>query len=187
MLHLALGWLCFALFVCRCCACLSFWLVISLGNTPFGRTVRLPACSCTCIYIYIYFFFLAPAWLIRRTQAGNEWLLGSGKGVQLTTSPSCIYIYICISVYLRTPVHIFMYTACISMYAFIHVCVLVHIYIYIWSGVWRSPPPPPMVWSDTGGGGWRVRRGVGAVGAAAGETARRHRQGQHSTQALRKP
>ena len=47
-----------------------------------------------------------------------------------------------------------------------------------------------MVWSGTGsggGGGWRVRRGVGAVGAAAGETARRHRQGQHSTQALRKP
>ena len=32
-----------------------------------------------------------------------------------------------------------------------------------------------------------MRRGVGAVGAAAGETARRHRQGQHSTQALRKP
>ena len=26
-----------------------------------------------------------------------------------------------------------------------------------------------------------MRRGVGAVGAAAGETARRHRQGQHST------
>ena len=50
-------------------------------------------------------------------------------------------------------------------------------------------PPPPMVWSGTGwgGGGWRVRRGVGAVGAAAGETARRHRQGRHSTQALRKP
>ena len=58
------------------------------------------------------------------------------------------------------------------------------------SGV-PSPPhsPPPMVWSGTGwgGGGWRVRRGVGAVGAAAGETARRHRQGRHSTQALRKP
>ena len=51
-------------------------------------------------------------------------------------------------------------------------------------------PPPRMVWSGTGwggGGGWRVRRGVGAVGAAAGETARRHRPGQHSTQALRKP
>ena len=62
---------------------------------------------------------------------------------------------------------------------------------HIGSGVWHSqPPPPPMVWSGTGwggGGGWRVRRGVGAVGAAAGETARCHRQGQHSTQALRKP
>ena len=56
------------------------------------------------------------------------------------------------------------------------------------SGV-PSPPPPPngMVWYGAGGGGWRVRRGVGAVGAAAGETARRHRPGQHSTQALRKP
>ena len=44
-----------------------------------------------------------------------------------------------------------------------------------------------MVWSGMGwGGGWRVLRGVGAVGAAAGETARRHRQGRHSTQALRK-
>ena len=66
-----------------------------------------------------------------------------------------------------------------------------YIYIYIWSGVWRSQPPPPpngMVWYGVGGGGgWRVRRGVGAVGAAAGETARRHRQGRHSTQALRKP
>ena len=54
-----------------------------------------------------------------------------------------------------------------------------------------APPPLPMVWSGTGwgGGGWRVRRGVGAVAveAAAGETARRHRQGQHSIQALRKP
>ena len=50
------------------------------------------------------------------------------------------------------------------------------------------PPPNGMVWYGVGGGGgWRVRRGVGAVGAAAGETARRHRQGQHSTQALRKP
>ena len=45
---------------------------------------------------------------------------------------------------------------------------------YIWSGVWRSQPPPPpngMVWYGVGGGGgggWRVRRGVGAVGAAAG-------------------
>ena len=38
-----------------------------------------------------------------------------------------------------------------------------------------------------GGGSWRVRRGVGAVGAAAGETARRHRPGQQSTQTLRKP
>ena len=48
-----------------------------------------------------------------------------------------------------------------------------------------------MVWSGTGweggGGGWRVLRGVGAGGAAAGEMARRHRQGRHSTQALRKP
>ena len=44
-------------------------------------------------------------------------------------------------------------------------------YIYIYgqaSGV-PSPPPPPkgMVWYGVGGGGWRVRRGVGAVGAAA--------------------
>ena len=43
------------------------------------------------------------------------------------------------------------------------------IYIYIYSqasGV-SSPPPPQMVWSGTGwgGGGWLVRRGVGAVGA----------------------
>ena len=40
------------------------------------------------VYVYVYVYFLAPAWLIRRTQAGNEWLLDSGKGVQLTTSPS---------------------------------------------------------------------------------------------------
>ena len=58
---------------------------------------------------------------------------------------------------------------------------------HIWSGVWRSQPPPHgLVRGGGGGGGWRVRRGVGAVGAAAGETARRHRQGRHSTQALRK-
>ena len=57
------------------------------------------------------------------------------------------------------------------------------------------PAPPPangMVWYGVGGGGrgglaWRVLSGVGAVGAAAGETARRHRQGRHSTQTLRKP
>ena len=55
---------------------------------------------------------------------------------------------------------------------------------YIWSGVWRSPPPlPPKVWSGRG----RVRRGVGAAGAAAGGVARVHRQGQDRTQALRKP
>ena len=35
--------------------------------------------------------------------------------------------------------------------------------------------------------GWCVWRGVGAVGAAAGGTARRHRQGQHRSQALHKP
>ena len=52
-----------------------------------------------------------------------------------------------------------------------------------------APPPNGTVWYGVGGGagGWRVRRAVGAVGAAAGETARRHRPGQHSTQALRKP
>ena len=46
--------------------------------------------------------------------------------------------------------------------------------IYV-PGFWFSSPPSPngMVWY--GGGAWRVRRGVGAVGAAAGETARRHR------------
>ena len=76
------------------------------------------------------------------------------------------------------------------MYTEIRICM--YIYIYGWSGVWRcQPPPTPMVWSGAGwgggGGSWRVRRGVGAVGAAAGETARRHRPGQHSTQALRKP
>ena len=49
-------------------------------------------------------------------------------------------------------------------------------------------PPTPYQTTPLGGGeGWRVRRGVGAVGAAARETARRHRPGQHSTQALRKP
>ena len=74
-------------------------------------------------------------------------------------------------------------------YTYVYVHRYVCVYSYIWSGVWRSQPPPPMVWSGTGwgGGGWRVRRGVGAVGTAAGETARRHRQGRHSTQALRKP
>ena len=53
------------------------------------------------------------------------------------------------------------------------------------SGV-PSPPPPQWYGLVRGGwgGGWRVRRGVGAVGAAAAETAR---QGRHSTQALRKP
>ena len=40
------------------------------------------------------------------------------------------------------------------------------------SGVPSPPPPPPPRtrpdhWGE-GGGGWRVRRGVGAVGAAAG-------------------
>ena len=66
-----------------------------------------------------------------------------------------------------------------------------HTYIYIYMVrrlAFPAPPAPPkwygLVW---GGGGWRVRRGVGAVGAAAGETARRHRQGQHGTKALRKP
>ena len=68
----------------------------------------------------------------------------------------------------------------------------IHVYVYIYIYMVRrlafpAPPPPPMVWSGTGGGGWRVLRGVRAVGAAAGETARRHRQGRHSTQALRKP
>ena len=48
----------------------------------------------------------------------------------------------------------------------------IYIYIYICiysqaSGVSSPPPPPQMVWSGTGwgGGGWLVRRGVGAVGA----------------------
>ena len=52
-----------------------------------------------------------------------------------------------------------------------------HIYIYIWSGVWRSQPPPPMVWSGRGwggGGGWRVRKRAGVVGAATGGAARAH-------------
>ena len=55
-------------------------------------------------------------------------------------------------------------------------------------------PPSPMVWSGRGRGGggggglaWRVRRGVGAIGAAAGGAARGHREGQDRTQALRKP
>ena len=56
-----------------------------------------------------------------------------------------------------------------------------------------TPPPPPpngMVWYGVGGGGGLAcaeRGWGGAVGAAAGETARRHRQGRHSTQALCKP
>ena len=63
------------------------------------------------------------------------------------------------------------------------------IFVYIWSGVWRSQPPPPhgMVWYGVGGGGLACAERVRAVGAAAGETAGRHRPGQHSTQALRKP
>ena len=55
------------------------------------------------------------------------------------------------------------------------------------SGV-PSPPPNGMVWYGVGRGVWLAcAERVGAVGAAAGETARRHRPGQHSTQALRKP
>ena len=41
---------------------------------------------------------------------------------------------------------------------------------YVWSGVWRSPPPQSYGLAGAGGG-WRVRRvrrGVGAVRAAAG-------------------
>ena len=37
--------------------------------------------------LYIYILFLAPAWLIRRTQAGDKRTLGAGKCVQLTTPP----------------------------------------------------------------------------------------------------
>ena len=59
--------------------------------------------------------------------------------------------------------------------------ILYTIYIYVYMVrrlAFQAPPPRPpngMVWYGVGGGGWRVRRGVGAVGAAAGETARRHR------------
>ena len=35
------------------------------------------------------------------------------------------------------------------------------IYIYRYSGVWRSQPPPPMVWSGTG---WRGSGGGGLAG-----------------------
>ena len=83
------------------------------------------------------------------------------------------------------------------MVTLIHLHIRTHMYMYIdmyvyiaiygqASGV-PSPPPPWYGLVRGGGGGWRVRRGVGAVGTAAGETARRHRQGRHSTQALRKP
>ena len=36
-------------------------------------------------------------------------------------------------------------------------------YIYIWSGVWRSQPPPPMVWSGTGLGGGGGGEGWGPL------------------------
>ena len=49
-----------------------------------------------------------------------------------------------------------------------------------------SPSPNGMVWNGVRGAGV-CGKGGGAVGAAAGETAGRHRQGQHSTQTLRKP
>ena len=80
---------------------------------------------------------------------------------------------------------------------------------YIWSGVWRSQPPPPPpqwyglvrggagggamgVWSATGWGGGGGGAGVcgegwGLLELQLKKTARRHRPGQHSTQALRKP
>ena len=59
-------------------------------------------------------------------------------------------------------------------------------------GCERPPLPNGMVWQGARGGGggglaWRVRRGVGAIGAAAGGAARGHREGQDRTQALRKP
>ena len=83
---------------------------------------------------------------------------------------------------------------CIYIYTYIHIRtsnMFIHVDIYGQASGVPSPPAPPngMVWYCKGGGGlgWRVRRGAGAVGAAAGETARRHRPGQHSTQALRKP
>ena len=74
-----------------------------------------------------------------------------------------------------------------ALYVYMYVCM--YIYMVRRLAFPAPPPPPPMVWSGTGcggggGGGWRVLRGVGAVGAAAGETARRHRQGRHSTQAI---
>ena len=76
----------------------------------------------------------------------------------------------------------------------LYVCVYIwHTYINIYgqaSGVPSPPPPSPngMVWYGVGGGGGLARaERVRAVGAAAGETARRHRPGQHSTQALRMP
>ena len=51
-------------------------------------------------------------------------------------------------------------------------------YRHIWSGVWCSQPlPHPAngpVWGWLGGG-WRVRRGVGAVGVLLGGGARDHR------------
>ena len=45
-----------------------------------------------------------------------------------------------------------------------------------------TPPPNGMVWYGGVGGG-----GLACAGTGAGETAWRHRPGQHSTQALRKP
>ena len=51
----------------------------------------------------------------------------------------------------------------------------IYIYIYVYMVrrlAFQAPPPPPSQWYGLvrggGGGGWRVRRGVGAVGAAAG-------------------
>ena len=46
------------------------------------------------------------------------------------------------------------------------------------------PPPNGMVWYGVGGGELACAERGGAVGAVAGEMARRHRLGQHSTQAI---
>ena len=78
----------------------------------------------------------------------------------------CMYVYVCryvyIYVYIIFPLH-----TLYGVYVYIYICIYM-----VRRLAFPAPPPPPMVWSGTGwgggGGGWRVRRGVGAVGAAAG-------------------
>ena len=70
--------------------------------------------------LFVYIGILAPAWLIRRTQAGNEWLQDD---IYIY-----IYIYVCVCVYIYMYIYIYLFTyfcMCIGLY------INIHIYIYI--------------------------------------------------------